>query len=303
MKRVLMMLGLLLLACGSDDSKEGGSGGSGGSATCTSELTPGTQTLTIEHGGQTREYIAHVPASYTGQTRVPLVMNFHGFTSNSQQQELFSAMDAKADAEGFIVVYPQGLLNPDGTNRSWNAGVCCAFNDTSRDDLGFTRAVVKDVSSKACIDSHRIYSTGMSNGGFMSHFLACKAADLFAAVAPVAGPLGIPPAECQPSRPIPIIHFHGTADSLAQYAGVPDMIAGWATRNGCQPTPQQTYSQGAATCQTYSGCNAGVEVTLCSIEGEGHCWPGQTVCPFGASTTDISANDEMWKVFTRFPLP
>ena len=63
--------------------------------------------------------------------------------------------------------------------------------------------------------------------------------------------------------------------------------------------------EAAAACQTYSGCDAGVEVTLCSIEGEGHCWPGQAFCPmqFGTATTDISANDEMWKVFERFQLP
>jgi polyhydroxybutyrate depolymerase len=273
-------------------------------------LPPGDSTIMIDHGGVTREYTLHVPPGYDGSQRVPLVMNFHGFTSNMAQQVIFSAMNPTSDARGFIVAYPNGLANPGGTSQSWNAGACCAFGDTTRDDVGFTRAVVADISSKACIDPKRVYSTGMSNGGFMSHYLACEATDLFAAIGPVAGVLGIPDAECQPSRPISVIHFHGTMDTLVPYngggtagAGVAAMFAEWGARNGCTGDPVQTFTNGAAHCDTYDSCNAGVKVTLCTIDGMGHCWPGQSYCPFGTANTDIVANDVMLDLFEQYTLP
>ena len=134
--------------------------------------------------------------------------------------------------------------------------------------------------------------------------------DRIAAIAPVAGVLGIPAAECQPARPIPVIHFHGTADGLVPYDGVggfisvPESFQDWATRNGCTGDPVQSYSNGTVHCDKYENCDAGVSVTLCTADGEGHCWPGQTlICPFGATTGDISANDAMWELFAASSLP
>jgi polyhydroxybutyrate depolymerase len=162
-----------------------------------------------------------------------------------------------------------------------------------------------------CVDQKRIYATGMSNGGFMSHRLGCERANRFAAIAPVAGVLGIPPGSCTPSRPMPIIHFHGTADTLEPYDGggtsgfpsVAQTISGWSTRNGCSAAPTQTFSNGAAHCESTLDCTSGVEVVLCTIDGMGHCWPGQSFCPFGNASTEISANQAMWEFFQRFALP
>ncbi|MEJ7735511.1 MAG: hydrolase, partial [Polyangiaceae bacterium] len=139
----------------------------------------------------------------------------------------------------------------------------------------------------------------------------CESADIFAAIAPVAGVLGIADEDCQPVRPIPVMHFHGTNDLLVPYEGggllqtpsVPDTDAGWATRNGCSGDAVSTFQNGDAHCETHQTCADGVEVTLCTIEGEGHCWPGQASCPYGASNTDIDANAEMWKFFDKFSLP
>ncbi len=302
---------------GTAGTPNGGSGGSGGSAApkpspgCSSgSLATGETSLTLEHGGVTREYRVFLPASAGDKTPLPLVLNFHGYTSNIAQQTLFSSLNTEASSAGFAVAYPQGLANPSGGQTSWNAGLCCAFGDSARDDVGFVDALLDDLFAKTCIDERRVYATGMSNGGFMTHRLGCERADRFAAIAPVAGVLGIPAADCKPSRPMPIVHFHGTGDSLVSYDGgllgapsVADTLQGWADRNGCTGPAKSSFTHGAAHCETHSGCKDDVEVTLCTIDGMGHCWPGQSYFPFGQSSTDISANQRMWELFQKFALP
>jgi polyhydroxybutyrate depolymerase len=213
-------------------------------------------------------------------------------------------MDPIADSQGFILVYPN---SPD---MSWNAGTCCAFSAMSRDDVGFAMALVNQLKSEACIDAKRIYTTGMSNGAFMSYRLGCEHAETFAAIAPVAGKVGI--MNCDPSRPVPLMAFHGTADPLVSYdAGtlsadnlsVPDTVKAWAMHDGCTQGPDVTYQMGTVTCDTYSACDAGVTATLCTAVGEGHCWPGTAYCPYGAYTTDINASSEIAKFFKMFALP
>ncbi len=301
----------------------GGNGGlndaqadGGASAKCPSApLASGEHMLTVTQAGQERRYMLHVPAGL-GDEAAPLVINFHGRNSNAQQEIFLSDMNKTADAEGFIVAYPEGLLDGDvnGTGakiQSWNAGKCCAVPDTDRDDVGFARAVVKDIESKLCVDKKRVYATGMSNGGFMTHKVACDAADLFAAAASVSGELVMAAADCNPSRPVPMMMFHGTSDMRVPYEGVGDLLGSresfgiWRDKNGCTGEPEVTFSNGSVSCETYKACKAGVEVTLCTIEGMGHCWPGQTFCvpSPNVSTTDISANDAMWKMFERFTLP
>lgn len=307
----LPMALLALAGCG-----DGGGGGADApplqSPGCESpELAAGSHMLTLDHGGRTRELTVYVPATVDGAAPTPLVLNFHGFGSDAFQQRAFSEMDATADAEGFIVVYPNGVQN------SWNGGTCCGTAASEEvDDVGFAVAIAEELGRLACIDERRVYATGMSNGGFMSHRLACEASDTFAAVGPVAGVLGIP--ECNPTRPMPIVHFHGTADPLVPYEGegvvnsesVPEMMGGWAERNGCNPEPSETFRNGDAHCDTWSGCDAGVETTLCTIDGMGHCWPGSEfgadICPtlsFGPGSLDISANQRMWELFEQHSLP
>jgi polyhydroxybutyrate depolymerase len=218
----------------------------------------------------------------------------------------FSGLGPIADAQGFILALPEGV------QASWNSGNCCgdAFVN-SVDDVGFVRAVVADVSSRLCVDEARIYATGMSNGGFMAHRLACDAADLFAAVAPVAGVVTLKPDECNPSRPISVMHFHGTEDSVVPFGGggagatisVPDSMAFWVDRNGCEAEPEETFRQGNARCESHPRCRGEVDVTLCTIEGGGHCWPGNPTCPFGSSTTDLSASSAMWEFMQQYTMP
>lgn len=298
----------LFAACGDGGSEVEGATASLGCTDGTLDAT--VEQIELEHDGQTRSYELHVPMSYDGATPLPLVFNFHGFTSSGPAQRASTGMDDTADDNGFIVAYPNGLSN------SWNGGVCCGVSGLEDvDDVDFTRAMLDDLGARGCIDLSRVYATGMSNGGFMSHRLACEASDIIAAVGPVAGVLGIPPGDCNPERPVPVIHFHGTADNIILYEGgglvesasVVDTVELWADLNDCTDEPTVTFDEGDVTCETASECADGATVTLCTIADGGHCWPGSpcgSVGPvdLGMATTDILANDAMWALFETVTL-
>jgi polyhydroxybutyrate depolymerase len=240
-------------------------------------LPPGDTMGSVQVGGQPRNYILHVPASYTGKMPVPLVTDWHPILFNDSFEQGNSMYQAKSDKEGFIVVFP------DGIDNAWNIGDCCT---TSRmvDDVGFARALIDKLKQEACIDPKRIYAVGYSMGGGMSYKLACDAADIIAAVAPAAFEL-MTEAEwpCHPKRPITVISFNGTADFVVPYTGgdvnppnglmvtnhflgAPATFKHWAELNGCTDMPADK----GGGCQTYSACKDGVEVTLCTSQGGGH---------------------------------
>ncbi|HET6611635.1 MAG TPA: PHB depolymerase family esterase [Kofleriaceae bacterium] len=269
---------------------------------CTGLLPqPADNVWTLEVDGRERSFRVHVPATYDPAVRTPLVLNFHGFTSNAAQQELLTLMPIKADDAGFITVAA------DGVGASWNAGACCGQAVVEDiDDVGFVTAMLDELEASLCIDPARVYATGFSNGGFLSHRLACELSTRIAAVAPVSGVLGID--TCAPSRPVPVLQFHGTADPVVPYGGNPVLgfesvattIGGWVERNGCDATAEVYYENGDVTCERYSGCDAGATVALCTIDGGVHTWPGGTLPP---ATTNISATDAMWDFFIAHPMP
>jgi polyhydroxybutyrate depolymerase len=279
---------------GTGGASGGGSGGGPGTSNpCAGRgtLAVGDTNATLVHDGVERQYIIHVPASYDGRARVPLVLDIHGLTSNAAQQEGLSGWREKSNSTGFIVVYPHGL------NASWNGGsLCCGQSRTDGvDDEGFLRAVVARMQQDACIDGKRIYATGLSNGGAMAHLLGCRAADLFAATAPVSMGNGTMP--CQPARPISVVMFRGTTDPLVAYNGgfFPSAQADfdqWSALDGCTGQPQTTHG----LCSTHSGCQGGVEVTLCTIDA-GHVLYAQ------AAAQQAPVPDVVWETFARHTLP
>lgn len=288
----------------SDSSGDGPGGGTSGtsggggqaSVTCPSAgWSPGDQRITLMHDGVERVYEVHVPPAYTGATPVPLVMTIHGAHNTIAMVKGWSQMNPVADANGFIVVYPQAI-------DCWNTGFMLC--DAADDDVGFLTAVVADIQSHACIDQKRVYATGISNGAMMAQYLGCREADLFAAVGGIAGPNG---GGCNPSRPLSVIYMHGTEDSTVSYSGARATVTGWATRNGCSATPTETYNEGSTRCETYSGCRENGEVVFCTHTGMGHCWPEDSRCGPGGgpefAITDFKASPYMWEFFKRHPLP
>jgi polyhydroxybutyrate depolymerase len=261
---------------------------------------------TLSVGGRDRTVHVHLPKTYDPTRPTPVVLNFHGYTSNASQEDALSGMSAKADQAGFVAVHAEGI----GLSQSWNAGGCCGEAASSAvDDVGFVNVMLDELESKLCVDARRVFSTGMSNGGFLSHRLACELSTRIAAVAPVAGVLAIP--TCNPTRAMSVFQFHGTLDPLVGYNGspalgypsVPQTMSGWATRSGCNASPRETSKKGNVTCVTYDGCKDGAEVNLCTVDGGGHTWPGGLPVPsLGLTTTDINATDTMWDFFLRHPL-
>jgi polyhydroxybutyrate depolymerase len=240
-------------------------------------LATGRTTATLQVDGVARTYILYVPASYTGETPVPLVTDWHPLMATGAAEESMSGYKALADQEGFIVAWPDAL------EGGWNIGPCCTRSGKV-DDLGFARSLVAEISARACIDPKRVYATGISMGGGMSHYLACNAADTFAAVAPAAFDLLIEEEEpCHPARPITVISFRGTADPIVPYMGgastppngldvtihfrgAEGTFEAWGELNGCSGEPVDTGND----CRTYGQCREGVEVTLCAKPNGGH---------------------------------
>ncbi|MFO0609349.1 MAG: PHB depolymerase family esterase [Polyangiales bacterium] len=256
-------------------------------------------------GAVTRSYRVYAGRRYDPTRPAMLVINLHGFTSNALQQELYANMPALADARGFVVA------SPDGLDASWNAGQCCGLSMTRAvDDVGFVRALIDAVSAEYCVDPSRVFATGLSNGGFLSHRLACELSDRIAAVAPVAGVVGVP--TCTPARAVPVFQFHGTLDTLVPYQGggltgfasVADTMRGWAARDGCGATSTEFLRRGLVHCDRWGGCRDGAEVQLCTVDGGGHTWPGAVPIPaFGLTATDVSASEMMLDFFERHPMP
>ena len=126
-----------------------------------------TINASITHGGIQRDYILYVPANYTGTNAVPLILNFHGYTSNANAQMWYGDFRSIADTVGFIIAHPMGTLDNSG-NTHFNVG----WGGSSVDDIGFTSALIDSISAAYSINLNRVYSTGMSNGGYFSYHLA-----------------------------------------------------------------------------------------------------------------------------------
>ena len=284
----------------------------------------GSAEYTFEHGGLTRIYRVFVPSGYDGSTPVPLVMTLHGAAGWAAQQEGYSEWNAIAERETFITVHPQGAL-PTGPGFRWNAGEpmrsegrlfesIFATPDELPDDAAFLTDLLARVQTELCIDPARIYVNGLSNGGGMTHHMACVLADQIAAVGTVAGAYTAIPGGCVPARSIPVITFHGKRDNIVAYEGsdqinlepVGAWAAAWAERNGCDETPETVEgTTGAVTGIRYVNCDDDAEIVFYTIADAGHTWPGaEPLIPFilGAASQDIDASETMWAFFAAHPL-
>ena len=294
------------MSMGKAGSSSGGSAG-GGSVTCptTSTLKAGDNNESIMSGGESRTFIVHVPTSYSATTPAPVILDFHPLGGTGSQQEGSSGWKAKCDSVGCIAVYPDS--SKKAGDSSWNAGYCCDNAEKDGiDDVGFARDMIKWLETNACVDPKRIYASGGSNGGGMTYRMACDAADVIAAVAPVdfrcvtgKDPLATmvtadnnTACVCNLPRPIAVVAFDEGADStIVPYAGgqTPQLATDCAPNSSCvgigfssAVVNRDTWAKfdsctGSAAadpdnslCQTYSTCADNTSVTLCTTTSGGH---------------------------------
>jgi polyhydroxybutyrate depolymerase len=282
-------------------------------------LVPGyTSAQHVRLGDWTRDYLLHVPRQprYTlmgRRRRFPLVIVLHGSGARGESIRQQSGMDSVAEARHFLVAYPDGSGEMFGLNSDWNAGQCCGGAHFDKvDDIAFLRRVIADVSARLPVDARRIYVAGFSDGARMAYRVACEMAGEITAVAAVSGSLI--DSRCLPSKPIPVIAFHGNADKEVRYndsaysvpsrpvppgaGSLPPTLRFWLATDGCQRTAVGRLSPHVVRTAGV-GCSA--DVAFYAIEGGGHNWP--VVAPASADgdgeSGEISASSLIADFFLR----
>ncbi len=269
-------------------------------------------TGTIQSGSLTREYRVYIPAAYNANKAVPLLFNLHGYGSNNLEQDFYGNFKPIADTANFLIVMPNGTYDQQN-KRYWNNFLV----SSSVDDVAFISNLLDTMMTKYSIDTNRVYSTGMSNGGFMSYALACGLSNRIAAIASVTGTMVTPNLNnCTPGRAVPVMQIHGTADNTVPYNGlavsafvpIETLVETWVNKNGCNPTPILT---AVPNNSTTDGCTAerflyenGIEgstVEFYKITGGGHTWPGAAI-NVGVTNQDFSASFVIWRFLNKYKL-
>ena len=230
----------------------------------------------------------YIPADYDESTALPLVVALHGYSDPAVDGHF--DFSAQVDAKRFLYCVPTGTQNTANA-PFWNAtDACCDFFNSNVDDSGYLRELVELIQSAYAVDAMSIHFTGISNGGFMTHRMACDHADLIASVAALAGTTHLDALDCSPSSPVHVLHIHGTSDSTIHYdggciafdcyPGADETVNRWATYNTCDVIPKVDGSPfnldwsvpGAETTSTTyeQNCDGGVTVELWRMEGSQH---------------------------------
>lgn len=283
--------------------------------------TGDTQDATITVDGHQRTYHLYVPTSLPADEPVPLLIGLHGGTGDGEQFARNTQFDRLAEANGFLVVYPDGTgVGPTDAMRTWNGGNCCgtaARDDV--DDVAFISALIDEISTTHQVDPARVFATGHSNGAILSYRLACELSDKIAAVGFYAGSLEID--SCNPSQPVSVLHIHGTGDQNIPIGGGsgPKSISGTsfnvpregvetlARADGCPGVPAvDGRHEGDLTTTIWAPCRSGTEVELLTIDGANHPWPdgvqnALSKVRLGDAYQGFDATTQIWAFLASHP--
>jgi polyhydroxybutyrate depolymerase len=276
--------------------------------------------LAVAIDGLTRTAVACIPVGAPPADGWPVVLAFHGGRSHPEAMRRFSGLDDFAVAGAAVVVYPAGSGSRESM-LTWNAGNCCGEAlEMGCDDVGFVAALLDRLPAILPVDPRRIHATGMSNGAMMTYRVAAELAGRIASIASVAGPLAL--SSIAPSRPVPVLHFHGSLDQFTPLEGgvgrrsvtrtchrrVVDGLLDWVRCNRLAPEPVRmavpSGAEGIAIERIAWGRPDEAEVVLYRIDGAGHTWPGRVPDSFylGTSAVDFPANPLILDFFRRHPL-
>ncbi len=280
----------------------------GGDSTSSSDAEPlttaktGLTRVSIVHDEMTREFLLYVPETYDGSTALPVVLNFHGFGGTSDYHMNTADMRDLAEAEGFILAYPQGsLLNGD---PHWNTAPPGGDNKSTTDDFGFVEALLDGLENVYSVDTSRVYATGYSNGGDFSYALACYRSDRIAGIAPVSGSMGdAPQNSCNVTHPTAVMVVNGTQDSDRPYEGidgyllsVEDALSFWTTVNNVEgERTVTTIDENSKTVERfeYPPGDGGVEVRHYKVINGYHIW-------FNFSDGGTRMSELIWNFLSQY---
>ena len=271
---------------------------------CFPILTLAQQTIndSIFYNNVYRSYITYIPAIYNSSYSTPLLFNLHGKTGTALGAMYQADFRDIADSANFIIVHPQGLLDSAGDTH-WNVG------QSAVDDIGFLNSLYSYIVSNYNINLDKVYSAGMSNGGYMSYYLACNMSDKIAAIASVTGAMGpYTQLTCNPMHPTPVLEIHGTEDTIVSFNAMIPGILYWRDYNNCNLIADTTIIQDLVLGDfstvkhiVYNNGANGVTSELFKVIGGEHTWPGSSFS-IGITNYDIDASVEIWKFFSRYDI-
>ena len=269
---------------------------------------------TIVVDGLSRSYTLNLPPNYYENAGFSLVIAMHGGGGSASQFESTSKLTEKANAAGFIVVYPEGT----GVINTWNAGTCCgsAVNNNIN-DVKFISMLIDKLVASYKINAKKVYATGHSNGGMMSYRLACELSTKIAAIAP-NGSTMVVTQPCNPARAVPVLHMHSKLDQHVVYTGgygngvsgvycppLDSVLNVWSLKNNCASPSQVITTTANYTHKRWLNCTNNSIVDYYLTNDGGHGWPGGL--PGGPNSdtpsTSINANDLLWSFFQQYQLP
>ncbi|MDG1481540.1 MAG: PHB depolymerase family esterase [Myxococcota bacterium] len=297
---------LTFTGCGAAEQTADNTGGAdsetstAGDDTGTPEPVYGLSTQTLQHDEETREYLLYVPESYEPTTPVPVMMSFHGFGGSANEQLQMVDMRALADAEGFILLYPQGTLL-EGYSH-WNTYLPGEDNKSEADDFGFVDAMLDVISAGYAIDTGRVYATGFSNGGDFTYTLACILSDRITGIAPVSGLMWMgTQRDCNLTHPTPMISFHGTADGDRPYEGWDGYLLSieashqyLAAHNNITASPAMTpLSDSGFTIERYDYEGGDAAITHYKVLNGAHTW-------FSFSDDGVETSSLIWRFLSQY---
>lgn len=273
--------------------------------------------------GRRRHFRLYLPTTLREGEAAPLLIALHGGLGTSEQFAANSGFDELAEANGFAVVYPDGIRavpNRPGL-QTWNGGYCCgpaARQDV--DDVGFVNFLIDLLSERFAVDATRIYAAGHSNGAIMAYRLACELSDRIAAIGVQAGSLGID--DCRPSKSVSVLHIHGLADTNHPIdGGVGTGVSGVEFRSGrvavktlaelgrcgIEPRVEQVSWNSDLEVSTWWNCESDVEVRLITVAGASHAWMGHSAASDAAAALvgqpyeDFDSSRAIWSFLIQHP--
>ena len=255
-------------------------------------MAAGNNRVWLSVGSLLREYLVHVPESYDGRRKVPVVLMFHGSGGSLDETANVTGWIQKSDEVGFLAVFANGFPNAEGM-RVWNDGRYA--DDTRVDDVAFTRALLDDLALRFRVDAKRVYAVGFSNGAGLAYRLGAELGDRIAAIAPVAGRLNVAPEKL--GRAVPMIAIIGTEDGGFRGGAGRTSPARWATLLGCGE-PGDTVRRGRYASVTFQGCPEDAGAVSWTIDGWEHYWPGGPI----NRGVEMWAETKIWEFFAKHPL-